>query len=103
MTVLLACPNRSLELVPLELFSVEVVIQQDDVDRGVEVCTPEFVHLVFPECDVIPGQLLQARQILLATRGAVLLPFVKSVNRDEDEWNSPRRPSVVDFSVRLSD
>src|SRR5207253_5857355 len=64
---------------------------------------PELVHLVSPECDVIRGQLLQARQILLATPGAVFLPFVKSVNRDEDEWNSPRRPSGVVCGVRLSD
>src|SRR5262249_36112968 len=96
-------PDRGLELGPLELFFVEVVIQQDDVDRSVEFCTPELVHLVFPEGDVLRGQLLQACQILLATLDAVLLPFVKSVNRDEDEWNSPRRSSRVDCRVCLSD
>src|SRR5437879_5260003 len=48
-TLLLAFPDRGLELVALELFLLEVVIQKDDVDRGVEVCTPECVHLVFPE------------------------------------------------------
>lgn len=47
--LLLPCPDSGLELVPLELFFVEVAIQQDDVDCGVEFCTPEFVHLVFPE------------------------------------------------------
>ena len=49
LVLLLPCPDSGLELVSLELFLVEPVIQQDDVDCGVEFCAPEFVYLVFPE------------------------------------------------------
>lgn len=38
-----------LELGSLELLFDEVVIQQDDIDGGVEFGAPELVHLVLPE------------------------------------------------------
>ncbi len=41
--------DRGMELFALELFLFEVIVQQDDVDRGVEVATPELVYLILPE------------------------------------------------------
>jgi S1/P1 Nuclease len=72
---------------------------QEDQPRSPAPCEkfvpPESVHVVFPECDVICGQSPQAGPILLAALDALLLPSVKSVNRDEDGWNSLRRSSGV--------
>jgi len=51
----------------------------------VEIRALELVHLVLPQRDISRGQLLQAGPILFATLDAVLLPFVKSIDRDEDE------------------
>src|SRR3954452_3436381 len=41
--------DGGMEPVPLELLLVEVVIQQDDVHRGVQIGAREPVHLISPE------------------------------------------------------
>ena len=62
------------ESIPLEPLFFEVSIQKDDVDRGVEFGTPESVHLVSPEGDVLGGQLLQARRYFLPRSALYFCP-----------------------------